>query len=135
MTQFALVKTSNNFPGLKPVSELRDDFLAGVASKLFPGSSSDKIFVFDVNGKDVDGLMLDAQKHIVGSSKFEETVLFHTIGKVARAVDEIILWYASDYENLECVYNVSTLLRKLEEAVSDSTCEIYIHYKKMKQNR
>lgn len=132
MTQFALVKTSNSCPSLKPVEELGDDFLEGVAGKLFPDSSIDEIFVLDVDGEDIDGLMLDAQKLVIESSKFEGTELYSAIGKVAQAADELIFWYGSDYDDLECVYDVPALLSKLEEAVSDSTCELYIHYKEAK---
>jgi hypothetical protein len=131
MTQFVLVKTSNSCPDIKPVEGLKDDFLLGVAGKLFPNSSVNEIFVLDVDGEDIDSLMLDAQKLLIESSKFEETAVYSAIGKVAQAVDELIFWYGSDYDDLECVYDVSVLLRKIEDAVSESACELYIHYKKV----
>jgi hypothetical protein len=132
MTQFALVKTSKTNPNLKPIDEIRDDFLLGIVAKIFPDSSCGRISLFDVDGKDIDSLMLDAQKRVIESSRFEKTVLHGIIDNVARAADELVLWYGSDYEDLECIYDVPTLLSKLEEAVSDSSCELYIHYKKSK---
>lgn len=129
MTQFALVKTRNSCPSIKPASGLQDDFLSGVAGKLFPDTSIDQIFVLSAGGKDIDSLMLDAQKLVIESSKFERTALYSAINNVAQAADELIFWYGSDYDDLECVYDVSSLLSKLEEAVKNSTCELYIHFK------
>lgn len=132
MTQFALVKMNNGGPSLKPVEGLRDDFLSGVARKLFPDSAIDQIFVINTDGKDIDSLMLDAQKLVIDSSEFEGTELYSAIGEIAQAADELIFWYGSDCDDLECVYDVTALLKKLEDAVRDSTCELYIHYKKAK---
>ena len=132
MTQFALVITSNRCSGLTPVEEQGDDFLMGVASKLFSDSSIDKIYIIEVDGEDIDSLMLSAQRLVIGSSKFEETALYRVIAQVVQAVDELIFWYGSDYDDLEYVYDAPALLDKLEEAIKDSSCEIYSHYKKEK---
>lgn len=132
MTQFALVKANKSSPHLQPIDELKDDFLLGIVGKLFPGSSDDEIFIIYVDGMDIDALMLDAQKQMIESTKFEGTLLCNVIDKVAQTSDEIIFWYGSDYDGLDYIYDVPALLSKLGEAVSDSACELYIHYKKAK---
>lgn len=132
MTQFALVKSSNSSSHLKSIGELKDDFLSGIVGTLFPNSSDEGIFIICVNGMDIDALMLDAQKQMIKSAKFEGTLLFSVVDEVAQTSDEIIFWYGSDYDGLDCIYDVPALLGKLEEAVSDSACELYIHYKRAK---
>jgi hypothetical protein len=101
-----------------------------MARKLFPSSSDNNVFVLDSEGKNIDQLMLDAQK-MVRFSKFEKTELYHVINTIAPTVYEFAFWYGSDYEDLDYVYDVPTLLIKLEEAVSESACELYVHYKKV----
>ncbi len=132
MTQFALARTSNNCSNLKLVEELQDDFLMGVADNLFPDSSMGKIFALEVDGVNIDSLMLNAQKMVIESLEFEESELCGIIVEVAQVVDELIFWYGSDYDELEYVYDIPTLLSKIEEAIGDSSCELYIHYKKSK---
>lgn len=135
MTQFALVKASNNSPHLKAIHELRNNFLSQVVGELFPASSGDGIFVICVEEMDIDALVLEAQKQIINSAKFEETLLFRVVYEIAQTSDEIIFWYGSDYNGLDYIGDVPALLGELESAVSDSACEVYIHYKKTKLDR
>lgn len=133
MTQFALATTGTNSPRLKPVEELHNDFLTETAVRLFSDYSLSEIFVIDGEGG-IDSLMLDAQKLVIESSKFEETPLYEVIEKLAQTVDELIFWYGSDFNDLEWVYDAPALLNKLKEAVNTSSCELYIHYKNKRIN-
>ena len=129
MTQFVLVRSSIKRSGLKLVEELHDDFLIGMVVKLFPDSPFGEIFVID-DGEDIDSLMLDAQKQVIESVGFEKTQLYGVVENLAPSVDELIFWYGSESDDLEYVYDVPILLGKLKEAVSDSSCELYLHYKR-----
>lgn len=134
MTQFVLAITKDSSPSLVPVEKQRDDFLLEMAKNLFPDSPVNEIFVLDLKGKSIDQLMLDAQKELE-FSQFEKTELCHKISKIVPTVDELVFWYGSDYDDLDYVYDVSTLLRKLKEAVSESACEAYIHYKQVRSDK
>lgn len=134
MTQFVLAITKDSSPSLVPVEKQRDDFLLEMAKNLFPDSPVNEIFVLDLKGKSIDQLMLDAQKELE-FSQFEKTELCHTISKIVPTVDELVFWYGSDYDDLDYVYDVSTLLRKLKEAVIESACEAYIHYKQVRSDK
>lgn len=132
MTQFALAKAGRQHSGLKSIFELEDEFLRGAAIDLFPGVSLNEIYFLDVGGKDIDSLMLDAQKAVNDKKCFRETELYKAIEMVSDSVDELVFWYSSDYDDLDYVYDVPELLRKLEGAVSDSFCEVYGRYRKSK---
>jgi hypothetical protein len=130
MTQFALVTTSKDLDCLQPVDSLGDNFLLGVATKLFPGLPLNKVCLLSVGGKGIDSLMLDAQKAVIDSKSFQETELYKVVDEVAPNVDDFVFWYGSDFDELEYVYNVADLLGRLETSVSDSFCEAYVFYKK-----
>ena len=132
MTQFVLAVSKTHNTSLVPISRSRNDFLLEIASKLFPDLPLEDVYVIDVNEKDMDALMLDAQKLVVESSRFEQTELFKIMEKVAPSVDELVFWYGSEHEDLDYVYGAPALLSKLKEAVSESTCELYVHYKQTK---
>lgn len=135
MTQFALVATKKNFDSLVPIIKLEDEFLISIAGELFPSLPIEEVFTVNINGHDIDSLMLDAQRMVIAYSKFEETDLYRTIAQIVPAVDELILWYGSSYEDLDYVYDTLDLLSKLEESIRDSACELYIHYKRSKKEK
>lgn len=130
MTQFALARSRKQINGLTSLAEVEDGFLSRVAFELFPAVSLNEIYRFDFGGKDIDSLMIDAQKAVIDKNSFQETALYKAVKAVAENVDDFVFWYGADYDELSYIYDVSVLLRKLEDAVSDSFCEIYIHYKK-----
>ncbi len=132
MTQFVLAVSKTHNTNLVPVSRSRNDFLLEIASNLFPNLPLEEVYVIDVNEKDIDALMIDAQKLVIESSRFEQTELFKIMEKVAPSVDELVFWYGSEHEDLDYVYDAPALLSKLKEAVSESTCELYVHYKQVK---
>jgi hypothetical protein len=134
MTQFALAITKDDSPSLVSVERLRDDFLMQIAKKLFPDTPVSEIFSLDQDGKNIDQLMLDAQK-TAGSLQFEKTELCQTIRRIVPTVEELVFWYGSDYDDLDCVYDVSILISKLREATSESVCEAYVHYKQLRSDR
>jgi len=130
MTQFSLAVKKNSCASLKTLKKPQDSYLLGVAETLLPSFSFDTLFVIDVNGKDIDYLMLDSQRAIIDGVPFENTTLYMEVEKIVRTVDEIIFWYGSDFQDLDYVCDVPSLLAKLEKAVRDSTCELYVHYRK-----
>lgn len=125
MTQFALARADKDIYFLKGLNDVSDSFLLKATKKLFPDAPLSSIYKFDV-----DDLMLDAQRAINENIDFESTKLFQSIKKLTNSVDELIFWYGSEYDDLDYVHNESELLSKLKESVSDSFCEVYIHYKR-----
>lgn len=134
MTQFALAASKNSSSILVPVKTLGDDFILEIAEKLFPDTPVSEIFTLDMEGKYIDQIMLDSQKAI-GSLEFKNTELYEVITSVVSIVDELVFWYGSYYDDLDYVYDASALLSKLEGAINDSACELYVRYTGSKLDR
>lgn len=132
MTQFVLAKASSENDSLKAIEQLQDEFLMEAASKLFPHSSSSEIYILNINNSNIDSLMVDAQRAVIGDGVFKDTDLYIAIEKIVESIDELVFWYGSDYDDLECVDDIPRLLNLLELSVNDSCCEAYIHYKRVK---
>lgn len=130
MTQFALASLKKyNFES-KSLVKVEGDFLSAIAAELFPNISLSDIYTLDVDGKDIDSLMLDAQKDVIDGIRFQETMLYDVVSELAASISELFLWYGSDYDDIDYVYDVPALLDIIESAVSDSACEVYVRYKK-----
>lgn len=131
MTQFSLAIMKGSCEGLIPIERHQDDFLLDIAKKIFPGYPVSEIFVLDLKGKTIDQLMLEAQR-LVGFLQFENTELYRELSNILPAVDELVFWYGSDCDDLDFVCDVSDLMSALKCAVSESVCEVYIHYRRMR---
>ena len=134
MTQFALAKAGSTLDGLKSIEQLQDNSLTTAANKLFPNTPFNEIYAIVISDKDIDSLMLTAQRDLIANRGFKDTKLYKTINRLLSNVDELVFWYGSDCNELENIYDVSVLLNKLEAATSDSCCEAYFHFKKLNEN-
>jgi len=130
MTQFALIRANDSHEGFKPLGDLGQDSFVSIAKRLFPNADIDTIYVPEYFGKSIDSLMLEAQKFEMDEQGFEDTQFYKVVIDLAQNADELVLWYGSDYDDLECVDSIPALLESLREVVSDSFCEAYIRYKK-----
>ena len=133
MTQFALARTSKQLDCLESVTELQDSFLLKSAFDLFPEVPLNEIYRIRVKSKDIDDLILDAQKAVVNMQEFQKTEFYRTVKNIAEKVDDLVFWYGSDYDDLDYTYEIPALLLELERNVNDSFCEAYIRYKKEKK--
>lgn len=131
MTQFVLVASPERCSGLVPVSNSNDAFLQEMSAKLLPDATADELFTIDLDGRNIDELMLNAQMAINGAARFETTELYDLIRRLALVVNDMVFWYSSDYEHLDRTNDVSVLLDDMQHSVRESTCEFYRHY----QNR
>lgn len=128
MTQFVLVKAKKSCTALVSLEELDNNFFRNVAKKLFPNFPTNEICILNVEGKDIDQLILESQKKLI-YSEFESTDLYRAIKEVALASDELVLWYGSDYEDLDYIDNTSDLFKEIESTLRSPICELYLHFK------
>ncbi len=134
MTQFALALLRKPIVGLVSPARERDGFMTEIARELFPSADSEDVYVINANGKSIEELMLDAQESLIMKSEFDETELSEVVEKLLPAVDELVFWYSSDYTDLDEAHDATHVLRALEDAVSESTCELYLRYQKKRQS-
>ena len=135
MTQFALVKMNGQeivTDCLGKLSDVDNSFLEDIANKLFSESQLGNIYCFQVGNSDFDGLFLEAQKQINLGVSFEQTDLAKLLKSTFDWIDEIVCWYGSDYDGLDNVDGINSLLEKLDMSVREPSCEAYIYFKKRK---
>ncbi len=129
MTQFALAHMRAPIADLVVPNAEHDRFSTEIVKELFPTADLDDIYVIDVNGKNIDELMTDAQRSLIMQSDFGGTELVKVMKRLIPAVEELVFWYGSDYDDLDEVHDTLQVLRGLESAVSVSTCEAYLRYR------
>lgn len=132
MSQFVLCIEDKpvevNAPFLR-VSIEEDNFLSGVATDVFPETEKKNIFtVAALNGKPFDSICTAAQVDLAEGKQFSDTELFLCLGWLLESSSNLVLWYGRDYDDLDCVYDRQSLLKKTEDAVVDSSCELYVRY-------
>lgn len=130
MTQFVLIKTEIHNGKLAKVSNGDEPSILKVAESKFSNCSPTEIYLIKSEGQDIDGLMVEAQKDVVEGKGFEETKLYSIIIELSKEADELVFWYGSESHDLDEIDNVDSLLISLEESISNSFCEAYLHYKK-----
>lgn len=94
------------------------------ANTKMPYASMEQVYSFDI-----DTLMLDAQKQLANKD-FRETELYLKLSTLIPDAKEIVLWYGSDYSDIDYIEDSQEFLARMKDAVSDSFCEAYIHFKK-----
>lgn len=133
MTQFALVKINGQGVvdnSLVKLSDVDDSFLENVAKELFPKSQLNDLYCFQVGGFNFDEIFLGAQKQINVGMTFEQTDLAKLLKSIFDKADEIVCWYGSDYDDLDNVGGIDSLLEKLEMSVREPSCEAYVYFKR-----
>lgn len=133
MTQFALFKINRQEiigDCLVKLSDLENSFLEEVAKNFFSESQFDNIYCFHIGSSDFDTLFLEAQKKVNLGEDFDQTSLVKLLKSIFDGVEEIVLWYGSDYYDLDSVADVNGFFEKLEASARESSCEAYIYFKK-----
>lgn len=125
MTQFVLIKSDIVNHNLKPVQETKNDFLINISSIIYPKDHIKKIFVLNVNEKDIDQLMTEAQLLIFKKVLFENTDLYKVLINLQEVIGEIVFWYGSDYEGVDRIQSYDQLILCLKDSLKYSMCEFY----------
>lgn len=137
MTQFVLCQ-QNEQVDLRKITKIaiqEDKFLKMAASKLFKSCNYADIFSIKYDGKDFDEILTSAQVQIVDGDSIIETDLFDCINILIDGCDCLAFWYGSDWEDLDYIGSKEELLRRAEEALQDSSCELYLHYEAQQMDR
>lgn len=124
MTQHILVYSTQKKNSLELVKNNDNTFLLEAANTKMPYASMEQVYSFDI-----DTLMLDAQKQLANKD-FRETELYLKLSTLIPDAKEIVLWYGSDYSDIDYIEDSQEFLARMKDAVSDSFCEAYIHFKK-----
>jgi hypothetical protein len=133
MTQFALCNEDALLKTKSPFSKVsieNDSFLSDVASDVFSGIDTKNIFTIELNGCSFDAICTAAQRDLAEGRKFSETSLFLCIEWLLETCKSLVFWYGCDYDDLDYVYDRESLLGKIEEALIDSSCELYVRYER-----
>ena len=131
MTQFVLCKQNGVIDSgcrIMMVPAERDCFLSKAASSLFPDTQEESLFTIVFDDESFDSLCTAAQQDMAEDKPFTETKLFQCLEKLLESCSEIAFWYAHDYDDLDFVCDKESLLKKIEEALIDSRCELYARY-------
>ena len=135
MSQFILCRGDLN--GSEIISELKiipltqnNTFLWHVAHKIFKQLRIvEKLwFLSRHENEDFDILFTQAQHDIYSGKPLEETLLGKFLSSAIESVDEIVMWYASDWEDLTLVYDKKEFLFLLKEGIEEPMCEAYLRY-------
>jgi hypothetical protein len=135
MSQFILCRGDLN--GFKIMPELKiirltqnHTFLWHAAHKIFnPLTKMENMWFFSRHeNEDFDILFTQAQHDIYSGKSLEETLLGKFLSSVLESVDEIVMWYASDWEDLTLVYDKKGFLFLVKEGLENSMCEAYLRY-------
>ena len=74
----------------------------------------------------IEDILTQAQRQIV-EQPFEATGLYLLLSSLFDLSDSLVLWYSSDYQDLDCVHNKKQFLGSIKESVLDSICECYLY--------
>jgi hypothetical protein len=135
MSQFILCRGDLN--GSEIISELKiipltqnHTFLWHVAHKIFQQLETvEKLWFFSLQeNEDFDMLFTQAQHDIYSGKSLEETLLGKFLSSAFDSIDEIVMWYANDWEDLTLVYDKKEFLFLVKEGIEEPMCEAYLKY-------
>lgn len=128
MSQFMLCRLKGN-PTLSAdcqAEKIADGFLLRASNAIFGSGES---YCVKFRGKSIDQLFTDAQKMVNSKHGFEQTELSIFMRAIECSLIEAAFWYGSEFSDLDNVENFTELLAKLGEAVNETSCEAYLHYR------
>ena len=116
----------------KLLKKLNSDtrFISRVVNEYFSNEQSENLYEINYKGKDIDALFIEAQNQVNENFPFSHTELYIVIKELSNLQVEIILWYGSDYYDLDILFDKGLLMIKIEESINDSFAECYLHYKR-----
>ena len=66
------------------------------------------------------------------SKSFINSKLYYILDKLYDVCDYMVLWYGSEYDDLDEVYSKKGLFEYVEHCLKNPCCEIYLRIDKMK---
>jgi len=130
MSQFILCKGKSTLICSDKIDKLQiknDVFLAEASKVIFPNVNDEDVWSVSFENIDFDSLCVKAQKELINGKKFSETKLSLLLNILVDKVDEIALWYADYFDDIDEVYDVDIFFNGIETAVKEPTCEVYLH--------
>lgn len=128
MTQMLLVADADTatLPHWIRLQRLQDDpFLSQAGAHLFDPFGFVDLATVTIEEKDFDDVFVDAQRGLSMGEPFSSSLLHDAISLLAQNSAGIAVWYGSDYEELERVPNVESLLAKIQEGLLHPSVEAY----------
>lgn len=130
MSQFILLKLEKNniinkFTNIVSIFDIKSNsiFLQNCADAFFQGINKNEIFTIS----NFDDLCVIAQRELINSNNIKKTVLWDMLYELKNI--EFFCWYGNDLEELKIVNNFDDLILTVENDLSYSSGEIYLHYK------
>jgi len=130
MSQFMLCKSEHNLERLNCVKFLsykrKSKFLIEVANEYVSIEEQKNLWILP----EMDEYCTKAQKSMNEGNSFENTELYYLLDKLYDECTDFILWYASDYLQLDEISNREEFFDLIEQEIRCPYCELYIIMKK-----
>lgn len=105
-------------------SKRKTYILMQVKDKYFSNENISYLWTILYHDDDFDTLCIKTNIDLLNGKKFEETVLYEIFLHLLKNVEHIVLWYASDFLDLDVIKEKSNFLKLLEKSISEVTCEM-----------
>lgn len=127
MSQFMICETKNDLvqvgcEKLSKCKENREFFIQVIKNALLNEMKFDNLWVFE----NIDKYFVETQCETHQGKKFEETDLYYKLNMLCDLCDKVILWYGSDFQELDKVTNKKDFLFNIGVDIGNSVCESYI---------
>ena len=125
-----LCKSEYNLKKLKCIKflnyKINSELLTKVANEYVPVEEQKNLWVL----QEIDKYCTEAQKSMNEGSPFQNTELYYLLNKLYDKCTNLILWYASDYLQLDEISNREEFFDSIEQEIRYPCCEIYMMLKK-----
>ena len=128
MSQFLLLANPDisRLPGWVKVHNVKDDpFFSQVGEVLFSELETSVFAIVKSDGKDFDDMFVSAQRDLLDGKSLSDTLLYRTIAAIDSNVDAMALWYGNDYEGLEKVSDIQSVINEIRRGLSEPSAEAY----------
>lgn len=130
MSQFMLCKSEYNLKELNCIKflscKINKELLTKVANKYIPIEEQKDLWVL----QEIDKYCTETQKIINEGTLFKNTKLYYLLDKLYDKCTDLIVWYGSDYLQLDEISRRKDFFNLIEQGIRDPCCEIYIIIKK-----
>lgn len=76
-----------------------------------------------------DELVLDAQRVLADGGCLTDTALHEALAPIIAGASRVVLWYASDFDDLEQVSSADAFWSVLERSIREPQAEAYIDFR------
>jgi len=135
MSQFILCRGnshfSEQFSGIKIIRLTPNHtFLWEIGHELFKQLSlvEQLWFLAPHENSDFDTLFTYAQRELYDGKPLEQTQVGKFLLSAIFYVDEMVMWYGNDWQDLTPVFDEKKFMLLLKEGLENSMCEVYLRY-------